>query len=351
MSAFLSDTTFWVLLLSTLVLLGLAGFFAIFTLVLRLRNQRDAQAWDRITGRWEPILMEVLTEQEDPARLREDVRPGEEILFLEFILRYAQRLKSAEQDLLREAATPFLPLILPRLHHRRIGIRARTVQTLGTLGLPEFTEEVKAAIKDPSPYVAAIAGRLLAYEVGAETAVDLCESLERFKNFRTWYLVDMVVAMGPAAIPAIRDTLADPDMPTRTRSVVAHALSVLRDLGSADLAANIAVGERDPAFLSSLLRLLAQVGTGEHAISAREHLDAPDFFVRAAATRTLAELGGEDDLPLLVEMLSDPSSWVKMAAAKGVYRLGGKAILQALSLGDDPSASWFQQVLSEESKR
>ena len=351
MSGLLTDKVLWGLILTTAALVVLAGFFVVFTILLRFQNEREARTWERVTDRWEPILLEVLTELKGSKRLQDEVRPGEEVVFLEFILRYAQRLKSTEQDLLQEAAKPFLSAIVPRLQHRRIGVRARAVQTLGTLGLPEYTEDVKTAIQDPSPYVAAIAGRLLAHEVGAGSAADLCASLARFQNFRIWYLMDMVVAMGPGAIPAIRETLANPDMPTRTRAVVAHALSVLRDLGSADLAANIAVGERDPQFLSSLLRLLAQVGTAEHAISAREHLDAPEFFVRAAATKTLAELGGEEDLPLLVEMLSDESSWVKMAAARGVYRLGGKATLYAMTQGEDPSAPWFRQVLAEESSR
>lgn len=349
MSAVFSDYVMGLLALSTMALLGLAVFFALFTLLLRIKSEREGRRWKAVMARWEPVLLDVLTEQVDPSNLRNDVHPGEEILFLEFVLDYAQRLRSAERELLRAAAGPYLHLVKPRLKHRRIGIRASAVQTLGTLGLPEFAEEVKGAIHDPSPYVAAIAARHLAHDVGAEIADELCAALDRFRNFRTWYLVDMVVAMGPAAIPSIRKTLADPDVPTRTRSVVAHALSVLRDLGSADLAANIAVGERDPAFLASLLRLLAQVGTSHHAISAREHLDNPEFFVRAAATRTLAELGTKEDLPLLVQMLSDPSSWVKLAAAEGVYELGGKKTLQALAQKHDPAAPWFRQVLAEES--
>lgn len=349
MSAVFTDYVLGLLFLSTMVLLGLASFFALFTLILRMKNERDERRWEAASERWEPILLEVLTEQVHPSALHAHVQSNDEILFLEFVLRYAQRLKSTERDLLREAVAPYLHILRSRLKHRRIGIRARAVQTLGTLGLPEYSEEVKQAIQDPSPYVAAIAARHLAHEIGADIAPDLCAALDRFRDFRTWYLVDMVVAMGPAAIPSLRRTLSDPGFPTRSRAVVAHALSVLRDLGSADLAANIAVGERDPAFLASLLRLLARVGTNRHAISARENLDAPEFFVRAAATRTLAELGDEDDLPSMVEMLSDPSSWVKMAAAQGVYRLGGKETLKVFAKRDDPAGPWFRQVLAEES--
>jgi HEAT repeat protein len=202
---------------------------------------------------------------------------------------------------------------------------------------------------DPAPFVAALAARLLAYEVGAEVARDLLRSVERFATFRTWYLVDLVVALGPEAVPTIREAMEDIELPVRTRAIAAHALAVLRDLGSADSAAELAVGAEDPELLTSLFRLLAQVGTRAHSPAARAHLDSDAFFVRAAATRTLAELGTEEDLPLLVEKLSDPSSWVRMAAARGVYRLGGRKALAALGRRDDPASPFLQQVFAEES--
>jgi HEAT repeat protein len=169
--------------------------------------------------------------------------------------------------------------------------------------------------------------------------------------FRIWYLVDMVTAMGPDAIPVIRENLLSLDMPTRTRAVAAHALAALRDLGSADFASELALEEDDPELVAALLQLLSQVGTAKHAAAARVHLDAEEFFVKAAAIRTLAELGGEEDLPTLIEKLTDASAWVRMAAARGVYRLGGKGVLLALTGSRDPAAPLFRQVLAEEAGR
>jgi len=350
MNVLLSDQFLWILVLMILVLLGLALFFAAFTFLLRLRTEKEARLWVRLEESWEPTLLEALTDPGQLKALWRKVGEQHHLHFLEFVLRYAQRLEGAERDALRKAAEPYLPEILPLLKHRRMGIRARGVQTLGTLGLPQFADEIRDAVNDPSPFVAAIAARLLAHEVGAEMASDLCLSLARFDKFRIWYLVDMVTAMGPEASPAIRETLENPEMPVRTRAVAAHALSVLRDLASADLAAKLTLKEKNPEFLAALLRLLAQVGTSKHAPAARAHLDSEEFFVRSAATRTLAELGREEDLPFLVERLSDPSTWVKMAAARGVYRLGGKATLAALTQ-EDPANPFFRQVLAEEAGR
>ncbi len=295
--------------------------------------------------------METLSDPGKTQALWDQVGPDQNLLFLEFILRYTQRLGGPEKEILQRVADPYLPDIVPRLNHRLMSHRVRAVQTLGTLGLPRFLPEIKGAIGDPSPFVAAMAARLLAQEVGAEAAPEICASLERLKTFRTWYLVDMMVAMGPDAVPTIRDTLGDEEQPTKTRAVAAHSLSVLLDLGSADLAANLVVNEHDPELITTLLRLLAQVGTPTHKPAARAHLDSPEFFVRAAATRTLAELGSERDLPLLIEGLSDSSPWVRLAAARGVYQLGGKETLIRMTGQDDPSAPYFRQVLAEEGGR
>ena len=351
MNTLLPDQSLLVLVVLILMLLGLALLLIGFTFLLRLRNEQELRLLAQLKRRWEPELFELL---QDPHRLKtmwELVGEREHLAFLDFILPYAQRLEGSERDTLRRAAAPYLSEVLPLLKHRRIGTRARAVQTLGTLGLPGFAQEVKGAIQDPSPFVAALASRLLAHELGVEMAPELCASLPRFKNFRIWYLVDMVAAMGPGAVPAIRAALEDLDMPVRTRAVAAHALSVLRDLGSADLAAELASGERDPEFLAALLRLLSQVGTKAHSGAARAHLDSEEFFVRSAATRTLSELGSKEDLPLLLERLNDPSAWVRMAAARGVYRLGGKAALRALTGPEDPATPLFQQVLAEETGR
>jgi hypothetical protein len=344
----MADRVFLSLVVTILSLLFLAVAFAGFTFYLRLRNEGEARTWDRLTMMWDPLLLEALSEPKRLDALWGKVEERHQLLFLEFALQYAQRLGGSERNTLKQAAEPFLPRVLPLLRNRRVGVRARAVQTLGTLGLPAFVEEVKEAVDDESPFVAALAARLLAQEGGGDIAKDLCRKLTRFENFRNWYLVDLVVSLGAPAIPTIRDTMADRGYPLQIRSVAAHSLSVLRDLGSAGLANELAFQEEDPALLASLMRLLGQVGTDEHAPAARAHIDSDEFFLRAAATRALSELGNERDLPLLVEKLNDPSAWVRMAAARGVYRIGGREALGALSGSRDPARILFRQVLAEE---
>jgi HEAT repeat protein len=343
----LSDQVLSFLISIILILLVLTVLFAAFTFLLRFRNDRAARIWAERKGRWDPILFEATADPDSVSDLWEAVDEGDEEVFLDFLLEYAHRLGGTEGEVLRQAAAPYLPGVAAKLKHRRLGTRARAAQTLGILGLPGYSNDLRTAFDDPSPFVAAIAARLLAYEVGAEVAADLCRSLDRFEFFRSWYLVDLMVALGQSAVPEIRAAMENPEFSFRTRAVAAHALSVLQDLGSADLAAELASKETNPELLSGLYRLLTQVGTSRHAPAARKHLDSPAFFVRAGATGALGELGNEEDLPLLVEKLGDPSAWVRMAAARGIYRLGGRKAVVAFLGPKEPARLLFEQILAE----
>ena len=349
--ALILDQVLLYLTIIILSLLGLVIFLSVMTVLLRLRNEREDLHWANLQERWEPLLLDALSQPEKLEALWDQVGERDHFLFLEFVLQYAQRLGGTEWETLKLAAAPYLREVRPLLAKRRVGVRARAVQTLGTLGLPEFLGEVQAAVDDPSPFVAALAVRLLARQANPEVALDFSRRLERFQTFRSWYLVDMVVEMGPFAIPAIRETMADPLRPVQIRAVAAQALSVLGDPGSAEMAGELATTEEDPSFLSALMRLLVKVGTGRHSPAALAHIEAEEFFLRAAATRALGELGSVQDLPHLVEKLNDPSAWVRMAAARGIYRIGGKAAVGALSREDDPARPLFRQVLAEEARK
>ncbi len=347
----MADRVFFSLVCLVLFLFSIAVLFAGFTILLRLRNERKARLWAELSATWKPLLLASLSEPEKLGSLWTEVSERHQLLFLEFVLQYAQRLGGTEKEILKKAAEPFLSRVVPLLHDRQVGVRARAVQTLGTLGLPQYGGEVTGAVEDPSPFVAALAARLLSQEGGVDVAESLCGRLERFRTFRNWYLVDLVVGFGPAAVPAIRNTMTNTDCSLQIRSVAAHSLSVLRDLASADLAGQMAMREKDPALLTSLMRILSQVGTDKHAPAARAHIDSDHFFLRAAATRALSELGGEEDLPLLVEKLHDPSPWVRISAARGVYRIGGRDVVKSLAGTRDSSRTLFRQVLAEEAPR
>jgi len=63
MDALLHDRILWLLVLMVATLLGMAVLFTGFTVLLRLKNEREDRLWDRLEETWEPLLLGVLAKQ------------------------------------------------------------------------------------------------------------------------------------------------------------------------------------------------------------------------------------------------------------------------------------------------
>ena len=100
-----------VLLYLTIVILSLLGlviFLSVLTVLLRLRNERVDRHWASLQERWEPLLLDALSQPENLEALWDQVGEADHLLFLEFVLQYAQRLGGTEWETLKLAAAPYL---------------------------------------------------------------------------------------------------------------------------------------------------------------------------------------------------------------------------------------------------
>lgn len=334
---------FFVIAAAVLVVMG----FALAAVVFRIRNERKARRWARLEAKWEPVIVPVLSGVEPSTRLIERVAPGEELHFVDFVYRYARRLRGRERIVLAELALPYLPPIARRVHKGDPEQRARAVQTLSVLGLPRYAETVVGALDDPSPLVAMIAARTLARAEYVEHAGEVLARLHRFEAWSPKFLASMLAGMGAAVSPTLRVTLADGGVRAEIRAVAADALRKLNDLGAADVAARILATERHPELLAATLRLLRRVGRPEHVPLVRALVDSADFVVRAQAISALGRLGRPEDLAPLRQAFEDSSPWVALHAARGLRHLDRGATLRAIARSDHPRASFARQILAE----
>jgi hypothetical protein len=131
--------------------------FSIYAIVLRLGHQLRDRRWVRLTARWqEPVLNALLDRERSPA-VHDVVEAKYELHFVQFVLEYIRRVRGEERQTLRDLALPYLGGIAELTQHRRSEIRTRAVQTLGTLGLPKYSDEVVKGLDDPSPLVSMVA--------------------------------------------------------------------------------------------------------------------------------------------------------------------------------------------------
>ncbi len=347
---------FLVVTTAVLVLVFLSILFSLYAIWLRARNALRARMWADREARWTDLTLEAVAGERSVEEVVAKVRPlrtgrlsfGDERLpFLDFLLRYARRLSGRERDRVRELAVPFLFELERRLKDQDPYRRARAVQSLGALGLPHHDDTLVRAVQDDSPVVSMLAARALASKGGAKYAGPILENLHRFEHWGSDYVRSLLVSLGPAAAPQLREVMRDERRSTRIRVLATDALRSLHDLDAVSPAAEILSEGPEPDLAAAILRMFAVLGGPEQVELVKSFLEHPHFAVRAAAYSALGALGA-DGGGLLEEGLEDSSPWVALHAARGMREQGARARLLELAESSHPGAVAAAQVLAEE---
>jgi HEAT repeat protein len=292
-------------------------------------------------------VLEALDGARTPASVRSLVRERDALLFVEYVSRFAGRVRGPERDMLVEIVAPWLPRLAHRLTHRDEAIRARAVQTISLLDHGGYAGRLVRALDDRSQLVAMAAARALARREHTEFAPQVLRRLPRFAHWRPSFVSAMLTEMGPNAVPAMLAAFADPGQPAEGRAIVADALNALHVLEAADIAAGLLGPHRNRDLVAAALRLLRDLGRAEHVAAVRALLTSPDDMIRAGAIAAFGALASPAELELLVPSLEDPSHWAALEAARALRLLRNGAALHALAKRDQAHAIIAAEVLAE----
>lgn len=342
------EARFLILVAVACVLLLLVTFvFALATVWLRYRNVRKERRWERLEAAWQPRILAVLDGQEPPEHVWTAVDPADQLYFIDYLVRFAQRLRGEERKLLSRLADPYLDTVAAKVGRGDGERRARAVQTLSILDLDTYATVVIGALDDPSPLVAMVAARALAGEGQPAFAPHILKRLHRFEGWDTAFLASMLASMGPDVAPHLVAVLGDDGQPPRVRSIAADALRRLNHLPAADTAVRVLESASDTELLTACLGLIARVGRPENVKAVRGLIDHPQMPVRAAAATALGQLGGQQDLGLLLLSLDDASVWVAMHAARALRAAGAESMLRSTAMSQHPRAEVAREALEE----
>jgi HEAT repeat protein len=343
-----AEPVFRVLVAIVFGLLIVTLVFSAYAFLLRLRHEARDRQRARYAAKWKERILLALADDDEARALRESIQEKERLHFVGFAVQYARRVRGDGREALGRLVKPFLGPILRRADSRRVEIRARAIQTLGTLGLPEHSARVITALDDPSPLVAMVAARALSLGEAPEYAQAVLSRLRRFTGWNQRFLASMLASMGASVTSTLRAALADTGADPRSRAVAAEALQIQGDLSAGDVAAEVLRTTTDRDLLASTLRLVREVGRPEHAESVRMHVASPDLAVRAQALHALGAVGGEPEIPQLVEAMRDPSPWAALNATEGLLAAGGRHLLTEMAASGDGVGALARQVLAGE---
>lgn len=335
----------WALSAYIVLLLVVALVLVGFTLRLRQQNEEKAQLWQSLEARWEPLLMAVIAQQAWPDALHAAVKPHETFYFVDFLMRYAEKLTGTAYDTLCQLAEPYLGGIAQRAHQGDTEQRARAILTLNALSPQAYQQVIVQGLDDPAPLVVMLTATALAEQHQAAYLSPILEKIARFDTWSQNYLINLMVQLGRETPERLRDEVHNPQHPAWVRVVLLKALSELHDWQALPLAEQILAQEPDRDLQAAALYLLGRLGHAEHAERVRQKVRSHDFVIRLHAVKALERLATSEDETLLCELVEDDSLWIARHAMEALKQARLFEVLYTLAHADHPRHLLAQQVL------
>lgn len=234
---------------------------------------------------------------------------------------------------------------IAELRSRTWVARSRAANSLGYIGGPSAIAPLVGALEDEMLDVRLSAARALS-RLGAKEAVSpILHCLPLPAPWTIARLLEILSAMGEAAIGPLLDFSRDTKEPPLLRAVAVRVLGMLHAKGVAPIAIAY-LADPDPEIRVQGIKALADAGDGAAAEPLLAAMSDATWQVRAVAAVALGRLGVEAAIPVLRKTLSDRIWWVRLNSADSLFRLG--------PLGIDTlkeSARWHQDRFARDISR
>jgi HEAT repeat protein len=336
-----------ILILTVVFLFVVTIIIAVGVVMLRMKNNILSNRYSRLEKSWEGQIMEILYADENKAYPELEIRRRDREFFVQYLYRFASRLRGQELQIIKDLSAPYLPMIESKLQRGYPELRARNINILATLGFPEFIDPIIEALKEDAPIVKMAAARILAHADYPEHISLILPELSHFDEWSMNFLSSMLSEMGPSVAPRLREELLDGGASVRVRIAAAEALRQMGDLAAPDAAVKVLEAGEDPELSASCLKILRDMGTPRHRPLLLDLVGSPEEIIRIHALSALGSVGLTSDSDIMLKGLDDPSSWVALQAARALHQIKNTQLLEEIAASDHFRASIAQQILTE----
>jgi len=291
--------------------------------------------------------MEILSNDEGDDLPEMEIKRGDRDFFVQYLYRFASRLRGQELQIIKDLAAPYLPMIAAKLKRGYPELRARNINILATLGFPAYIDPIILALQEDAPIVKMAAARILAHADFPEHIDLILPELSHFDEWSMNFLASMLSEMGPEIAPRLREELLNQDASVRVRIAAAEALRQIGDLAAPDTAVKVLEAGGDPELSATCLKILRDMGTPRHRPLLLGLVNSPEEIIRIHALSALGSVGMESDSSIMLKGLDDPSSWVALQAARALHQINSTKLLEEIAASDHSRASIAQQILTE----
>jgi len=322
--------------------------FALITMVLRLKNYLKGRKWSNLEDRWHDDLLAVISEAEEPSVLLDKVENEHKLYFLDYLFRFALRLKGPELHTLTEIAKPFEDTMVRRLSEGDTTQKVRAIITLDKLQLPVPKSDYIQLLDDPSPLVSLYAARAMIkqeYSDHEDVLEKIIFTLPRYENWSYRLLSNILAQAGSHNAHYLRNKLLDNNLEEKARIIIGESLILLNDIEAADTAARVLQNHPDDALAKTCLEIIANTGSPQHRKTVRPYLESSNPEIIGKSIEALGTIGNQEDIPAIEEAFNEQSNWIAFRAALALQQIKAEDVLQKISSNEGAKAQIALQVL------
>jgi hypothetical protein len=341
------DQVLFILTFSILLLLIFVLFLAGSTFYLRTKNARKSKKYFHLERIWNPVLLDIISEDRDPSAIRFYVKNKDIWQFLTTLSRYISRVDGEAKQRLIEAGKPYIKVVIRKLDSWKVEKRAEVISLMQRLDPERYDPAFRKALNDRSFLVNMVAARALARKDHQENGEAILRHLDRFKIWSVNLLSALIAQVGTVLSPSLRELMINKEKPAWQRVVAVETLHKLYDFKAGDYIAEICTPDEDREVVAAYLRLLRVIGDEKHIPCIRDMCKRNDPVIVANSIRVLTQLEHGKEFECLKKAMDHPSIWVVINATWGLKESGKLDVLRQYAYSDHPRSELARQVLTE----
>lgn len=309
-------------------------------------NQGKARFWSERESNWQPVIKNFITHQYSLESVWKQVETGEELYFVDYLMRFSLSQPDARPQL-SALAEPYLPQLASRLAHGSGDTeqRSRAVQTMALLGRERDLPLLARCLEDESPLVTLLAALALSQQNQGTYAEEILVQLERLADWHMGLLIKLLSRMGKEVAPHVLNSLQASTKPN-VQTICLHVLRNLDYRPALNPSVRLLSESEDVNVQVAALNLLGALGNEEHLPLIRSAYDSSYFAVRLAVIRALHQQQSADDQHMFQKAFDDSSRWVALQAAQALKGTGNEHVLHEMTFLQHPRAPLAKQVLN-----